>query len=199
MSFVSSSAFIAILFLLSLGCLFQPPHPPHHHPHHYRHFRSGNTELCTVCTILRFPFLKDFSYYSMEAGQEQRIVPESCWHSSVAHLEKRTERALSDDALSGHVTQYSVVGGGGGGSHIHETILLCLAVSFIMFYRPTVDTHGYSFLLISVELNSSYIFVFVVIEIELGISQLLSKQALHPQLWLHHSWVPLYHVHLATC
>lgn len=93
MSFVSSSAFIAILFLLSLDCLFQPPHPPHHHPHHYRHFRSGNTELCTVCTILRFPFLKDFSYYSMEAGQEQRIVPESCWHSSVAHLEKRTERA----------------------------------------------------------------------------------------------------------
>lgn len=53
----------------------------------------------------------------------------------------------------------------------------CLAVSFIMFYRPTVDTHGYSFLLISVELNSSYIFVFVVMEIELGISQLLSKHS----------------------
>lgn len=131
---------------------------------------------------------KLLAFLSSPSGKEDRKGP---GQSSMTP-------ALSD-ALSGHVTQYTVVGGGGGGSHIHETILLCLAVSFIMFYRPTVDTHGYSFLLISVELNSSYIFAFVVIEIELGISQLLSKQALHPQLWLHHSWVPLYHVHLATC
>lgn len=86
--------------------------------------------------------------------------------------------ALSD-ALSGHVTQYTVVGAGGG-SHIPETMLLCLVVSFIMFCRPAIDTHGYPFLLISVELNSSYIFVFVELEIELRISQMLSKQALHP-------------------